>query len=261
MPARSCGCHLPGSWNNSAACDPHTGVCHCKPNVEGQNCDRCKPGFFDLQFDNELGCVSCFCYGHSSICTSSPRYTKYNIESIFTRDAEKWNARDRGNREILFQYNPLDRNIGITIPNREPVYFVAPERYLGDQRASYNQLLAYTLRIGEDGPRATVEDLVLEGSGLTISQPIFGQGNPLPSSRRQEYKFRLHESVQYGWTPRLTSKDFISILANLTAIKIRVTYTPGGTGYLDDVRLESAQQLPFGQKATWIETCTCPKGN
>lgn len=33
------------------------------------------------------------------------------------------------------------------------------------------------------GPRATFEDISLEGAGMTISQPIFGQGNPLPSTR------------------------------------------------------------------------------
>ena len=38
------------------------------------------------------------------------------------------------------------------------------DRFLGDQRASYNQDLSFTLRIGEAGPA-----------------PIFGQNNHLPS--------------------------------------------------------------------------------
>ena len=41
----------------------------------------------------------------------------------------------------------------------------------------------------------------------------------------QEYKFRLHENPDYGWQPRLSARDFISVLANLTAIKVRGTYT------------------------------------
>lgn len=44
----------------------------------------------------------------------------------------------------------------------------------------------------------------------------------------QKYKFRLNENPKYGWQPRVSSKDFISILANLTAFKIRGTYTPLG---------------------------------
>lgn len=59
---------------------------------------------------------------------------------------------------------------------------IFPDRFLGDQRASYNQDLTFKLRIGENGPSPTVEDIVLEGSGLSITQAIFGQRNPLPST-------------------------------------------------------------------------------
>ena len=59
---------------------------------------------------------------------------------------------------------------------------IFPDRFLGDQRASYNQDLTFKLRIGENGPAPTVEDIVLEGSGLSITQAIFGQLNPLPST-------------------------------------------------------------------------------
>lgn len=101
-------------------------------------------------------------------------------------------------------------------------------KYLGDQRAAYNQFLNFSLKIGEDGPQATLEDIVLEGAGLSISLPIFGQGNPLPTTFIQSYRFRLHEHSAYGWNPRLTPHDFISILSDLTAIKIKGTYTPEG---------------------------------
>jgi hypothetical protein len=42
--------------------------------------------------------------------------------------------------------------------------------------------MTFKLRIGENGPSPTVEDVVLEGSGLSITQAIFGQLNPLPST-------------------------------------------------------------------------------
>lgn len=58
---------------------------------------------------------------------------------------------------------------------------VIPDRFLGDQRASYNQDLEFRLRIGESGPSPTVQDVILEGAGLTITQTIFGQGNRMPS--------------------------------------------------------------------------------
>ena len=56
-------------------------------------------------------------------------------------------------------------------------------RFLGDQRASYNHKLSFYLRIGELGPQATTEDIILDGAGLSISAPIFAQGNSLPSTQ------------------------------------------------------------------------------
>lgn len=106
------------------------------------------------------------------------------------------------------------------------------DRYLGDQRASYSQDLSFTFRIGEGGPRATVEDIALEGGGLSISQPIFGQGNPMPTYVNQNYVFKLNENSQFGWNPRLTSEEFMNILSNLTAIKIKSTYAPKGRYFI-----------------------------
>ncbi|GFY79495.1 laminin subunit gamma-1 [Trichonephila inaurata madagascariensis] len=257
---RPCGCNIAGSIDNTPACDPITGVCRCKENVEGQRCDQCKPGYFDLQEVNEFGCLFCFCFGHSSVCRSAPGYSALPIESTFVRDWEKWDTLDYHKRVVPFKYGQLNQEIEVTANSREPVYFIAPARYLGDQRAAYNQFLSFTLRIAEEGPQATLEDIVVEGNGKSISLPIFGQGNPLPSTFNQEYKFRLHEHSAYGWNPRLTPRDYISILSNLTALKIKATYTPEGTGYLDNVRLDSAHRSPLGKEATWIEMCTCPEG-
>lgn len=76
----------------------------------------------------------------------------------------------------------------------------------------------------------------------------------------QEYHFRLHEDSSYGWQPRLSSRAFMSILSNLTAIKIRGTYTHQGRGFLDDVKLETAHRGAAGESADWVEHCQCPHG-
>lgn len=69
----------------------------------------------------------------------------------------------------------------------------------------------------------------------------------------QDYTFRLHENTEFGWSPRLSSKDFIAILANITAIKVRATYVNRGMGFLDEVRMGSAERGDSGPPATWIE--------
>ncbi|KAJ8934790.1 hypothetical protein NQ318_023168, partial [Aromia moschata] len=76
----------------------------------------------------------------------------------------------------------------------------------------------------------------------------------------QKYSFRLHEHPDYGWQPRLSFREYFSVFTNLTAIKIKGTYTPQGMGYLDDVKLESAIRGFPAEPALWVESCDCPPG-
>lgn len=259
---RPCGCVVAGSAGNVASCDK-TGKCMCKKNVEGEKCDRCKPGFFDLQWSNDFGCVSCFCFGHANICTRSTGYSLQLIESSFNRDLERWIAKDKRGSDVAIQYNSLGRNIGASSMYQDnPVYFIAPEKFLGDKKYSYNRNLSFSLQVNGDNPISALDDIVIEGNGIRISTPIFGQNNPFPTGQRNYYSFRLHEDFSYGWTPPLDANDFLSLLSNITSIKIKSTYTTSGSGSLDDVTLETAVQAPGmeSEEATWVETCTCPTG-
>ncbi|KAF7246577.1 Laminin subunit beta-4 [Varanus komodoensis] len=63
-----CACDPDGTLYNGL-CDGHTdpalgtvaGQCHCKENVEGVHCDKCKPNFYGLSGSDPLGCQSCNC--------------------------------------------------------------------------------------------------------------------------------------------------------------------------------------------------------
>lgn len=56
------------------------------------------------------------------------------------------------------------------------------DKFLGDQRSSYNHDLTFKLSIGDTGADVDINDVILEGgSGLRITQAIFGQGNQLPN--------------------------------------------------------------------------------
>lgn len=62
------------------------------------------------------------------------------------------------------------------------------DKFLGDQRSSYNHDLTFKLSIGENSPDPTIYDIILEGgAGLRVTQAIFGQGNPLPSDTVNHY--------------------------------------------------------------------------
>ncbi|KAM6311047.1 laminin subunit beta-3 [Podargus strigoides] len=55
-----CECDPDGTVPGSA-CDPLTGRCVCKENVQGDRCHLCKPGFAQLANANPLGCRRCTC--------------------------------------------------------------------------------------------------------------------------------------------------------------------------------------------------------
>ncbi|XP_022314761.2 laminin subunit alpha-like [Crassostrea virginica] len=59
---QACTCDQCGS----VSCDRESGSCQCQPNVEGPDCDRCKPDTFG--FDSCAGCQDCNC-GIASVST------------------------------------------------------------------------------------------------------------------------------------------------------------------------------------------------
>ncbi|XP_030385859.1 laminin subunit gamma-1-like [Scaptodrosophila lebanonensis] len=225
------------------------------------NSKECKPGFFNLDLGNRFGCTPCFCYGHTSECQTAPGYSIVSVTSNFNKHKERWTAIDLNQRDVDIKYNQYSRSIGTTAQGNEFVYFQAPDRFLGDQRASYNRDLKFKLQlVGQVGPSTSAHDVILEGSGSKISLPIFAQNNGMPDQGEKEYSFRLHEHRDYNWQPSQSARGFLSILSNLTAIKIRATYSVQGEAILDDVELQTAHRSGAGQPATWIEQCTCPEG-
>ena len=105
------------------------------------------------------------------------------------------------------------------------------EKYLGDRRLSYNSLLTFTLYLDDDHDdvAASRRDVVLDGGGgLSVGAPIYAQNNPTPGRRSQLYRFRLSEHESYRWTPRLSVGDFVRLLSNVTAVKIRARYSARG---------------------------------
>ena len=51
----ACQCNAEGAVNNS--CADGEGQCTCKPNITGDKCDKCAPGFFG--FPNCQGMIIC----------------------------------------------------------------------------------------------------------------------------------------------------------------------------------------------------------
>ncbi|KAB7494579.1 Laminin subunit beta-1 [Armadillidium nasatum] len=65
---QACNCDLRGTTDDGI-CDSRTdaeagivsGRCHCKENVDGLKCDRCKAGYWNFTGENPVGCQDCSC--------------------------------------------------------------------------------------------------------------------------------------------------------------------------------------------------------
>ncbi|XP_022356069.1 laminin subunit gamma-3-like, partial [Enhydra lutris kenyoni] len=254
---RPCACSEAGSLGT---CDPHSGRCPCKENVEGHLCDRCRPGTFSLQRNNPAGCSSCFCFGHSKVCAAAAQFREHHILSNLRQGAQGWRRGSVGGPEHPIQWSPR----GLLLNPEDEEELTLPEKFLGDQRFSYGQPLTLTFRVPPGGSPPRVQ-LRLEGAGLALTLRCSGLPLPGPPDSRQprevRLRFRLQETSEDA-DPPLPPFHFQRLLANLTALRIRAGGRgpgPSGQVFLTEVRLTSAQR-GLSPPASWVETCSCPKG-
>ncbi|KAM6399992.1 laminin subunit gamma-3 [Rhynochetos jubatus] len=252
---RPCACDPAGSMGT---CDPNTGHCTCKERVEGHLCNRCQPGWFNLQPHNPTGCTSCFCYGHSAACTAADGYEVTHLRSDFSQGLEGWAAAASGTTDLPLRW--ADGEIIAEWDGEEPVDFIAPEKFLQNQRLSYGQLLSLLLGAEGNGTQTGVSlhqvQLVLQGEGMEITM---SSSKSQPQRGKQAVTFRLHEAEE-GVEPLLSAFSFQRLLSNLTALHLRVSRGPAQGGLsLSEVQLTSAHP-GLGPRAGWVEECTCPPG-
>ncbi|XP_036199120.1 laminin subunit gamma-2 isoform X1 [Myotis myotis] len=241
----------------SGPCD--SGRCVCKPAVTGERCDRCRPGYYHLDGGNPEGCTQCFCYGHSASCHSSGDYSVHKITSAFHQDVDGWKAVQRNGSPAKLHWSPRHRDVFSSARRSDPVYFVAPAKFLGNQQVSYGQSLSFDYRVDRGGRHPSAHDVILEGAGLRITAPLMPLGKTLPCGITKTYTFRLNEHPSSNWSPQLSYFEYRRLLRNLTALWIRATYGDYSTGYLDNVTLISARPVS-GAPAPWVEQCVCPVG-
>ncbi|NXK97012.1 LAMC2 protein, partial [Formicarius rufipectus] len=257
------GCRR-SSWSPQCECDPagstgecRSGRCVCKQSTTGERCDRCKRHFYNLDAKNPLGCSPCFCYGHSATCVSADNYSVHNITSTFQQGAEGWRGVHGSGSPAQLQWSPRHQDIFIAARSSEPIYFVAPVKFLGNQQLSYGQTLSFGYRLDRGGRHPSPHDVILEGDGMRVTAPFLPQGEVLPCGVSHTYTFRLDEHPNSKWSPRLNHFEFRRLLGNLTALWIRATFGEYSTGYVDNVTLVSARPGP-GVPAPWVELCECP---
>ncbi|XP_043919164.1 basement membrane-specific heparan sulfate proteoglycan core protein isoform X3 [Protopterus annectens] len=261
-----CVCDPRGSVDS--LCDS-AGHCICKPNVEGQNCDRCKRGHFFLSPDNTAGCLPCFCMGVTQECTSSNYYrdkivsqfSPGNFQNFALVNRQRSSQITTGfNVEMTYEGPELSYNQFGRL-GQEPYYWRLPEDYQGDKVGAYGGHLRYTLSYtaGQRGSHIADADVQITGNDITL---VANHRELRPRERRT---FEILFKEQYWKRPDghpATREHLMMALADLEEILIRASYSTDMTSSsISDVSMETAipnfTNFPL---ALAVEQCRCPPG-
>ncbi|XP_047041100.1 basement membrane-specific heparan sulfate proteoglycan core protein-like isoform X2 [Helicoverpa zea] len=267
----------PLSTPEPCRCDPRgttgpcdeTGECPCKQNVEGDFCDRCRPGTFGLDSNNFDGCLSCYCSGVTTDCHEGTHYTRIPMAApVLGENYGGYTITDlkaerviKDNFVPMFQQSELMYTFGFR-PDVE-LYWSIPI-FPGNRVLSYGGSLSLRQKFNSDvyeqSERGT--DVVLDGGDISI---YWTNPNNFPSGVSYSYQVPLKED---GWfilntVNPATRSNFMSVLRNLKRVLVRATVAPSiYDTAIADVSMDTASQnydavLP---SAKGIEICMCPPG-
>uniref|UniRef100_A0A1A9VWV6 Basement membrane-specific heparan sulfate proteoglycan core protein n=1 Tax=Glossina austeni TaxID=7395 RepID=A0A1A9VWV6_GLOAU len=245
----------------TTSCD--NGYCYCKPNVQGNRCDQCRPGTFGLSERNPDGCKECYCSHKSTTCTSASLYRQLIPVDFFENPplltdeegliaATENLSHDFGANEYIYSHTSFT-----------PKYWSLRGSVLGNQLYSYGGALSYVLSVDSYGEYVPGNDIILIGNGMKLLW-----SRPLNEQESSDYSIRLHEeenwhTVQRGVMQRASRTDFMNVLSNLEHLLIRATpKIPTTRTAIRDVILERSVErpMPGSEHAIDVEVCSCPTG-
>ncbi|KAH9508880.1 hypothetical protein Btru_050370 [Bulinus truncatus] len=290
MATVTCNCNPNGGAGK--VCDVTTGLCQCLPRVEGSKCSQCKPGYFGLGKWNSEGCIQCFCWGHGTVCTSASGWYSSSVISswpLFNTVSltDAWTAQDANGSTVNVITPIIGTQYAMKIDTSQlsshDIFFVAPNKFLGNIRASYGRHLTITLSPSGSQSSAVVQ---VEMTGQYSNYTLIYQNNELYNSNASvgfTVQIPLLENVwqvvsspvvnisanvssQSSHIPTLGSASYYQMMETLWAVsslKIRA-YKSNASGLALDllsVTLEgSTSDSQSGSPVNNIEMCTCQAG-
>nr|XP_032526331.1 basement membrane-specific heparan sulfate proteoglycan core protein [Danaus plexippus plexippus] len=263
----SCNCDPRGE---EIPCDD-LGRCSCKQNVEGEFCDRCRPGTFGLDENNPLGCHSCYCSGVTSDCREANHYIRVSLGApIFDENNGGYTLMNINADQVIndqFQSAPKESELTYIFSQQpisgEDLYWSLPV-FPGNRVLSYGGTLSLTQKFESvrDITSLPGTDVVLVGKDISVywTNPV-----PIRSGVAQSYQVPLRENNWFilNTANRASRFDFMSVLKNLNRVLVRATLNPYiYSTSIADVSMDTAAEGsdPTSPAARGVELCICPEG-
>ncbi|KAI3364158.1 hypothetical protein L3Q82_010974 [Scortum barcoo] len=233
-----CECNIAGSDSQTCdlerkvcACADRTGKCSCKVNVEGDNCDHCKPEMFGLSVQNPLGCSKCYCYGLTQSCTEAQGLIRMWLtlkpEQTVLPLVDKSNTAET-RRGVSFQHPEILAHAElVTSALSEPYYWKLPEQFKGSMITAYGGQLKYAVYYearDETGPSSYEPQVIIKGGpnhNILMTRHI--QGLQIGQLTRHEIDMTEHE-WKHADGRSMTREDFMDILFYVDYILIKASH-------------------------------------
>uniref|UniRef100_UPI003AAF5012 laminin subunit alpha-2 n=1 Tax=Centroberyx gerrardi TaxID=166262 RepID=UPI003AAF5012 len=273
-----CECNASGSDSQTCdlergvcACADRTGRCSCKANVEGANCDRCKPGNFGLSVRNPLGCSKCYCYGLTQACTEAQGLIRMWLalkpEQTVLPLVDKSNVAET-RRGVSFQHPEILAHAElVTSALTEPYYWRLPEQFRGSMITAYGGQLKYAVYYearDETGPSSYEPQVIIRGGpnrDKVMTRHI--PGLQIGQLTRHEIDMTEHE-WKHADGRSMTREDFMDILFYVDYILIKASHgNQMRHSRISEISLTVAEEgrpTTESERAHQIERCECPNG-
>ncbi|KAM3603056.1 uncharacterized protein V6R79_015876 [Siganus canaliculatus] len=273
-----CECNLSGSDSQTCdlerkvcGCADRTGKCSCKVNVEGDNCDRCKPDMFGLSERNPLGCSKCYCYGLTQSCSEAHGLIRMWLtlkpEQTMLPLVDKSSTVET-RRGVSFQHPDILANADLVASTlAEPYYWKLPEQFRGSMITAYGGQLKYAVYYearDETGPSSYEPQVIIKGGpnhNILMTRHI--PGLQIGQLTRHEIDMTEHE-WKYADGRSMTREDFMDILFFVDYILIKASHgNLMRQSRISEISLTVAEEgrpTKESEKAHQIEKCECPLG-
>ncbi|XP_060907751.1 laminin subunit alpha-2 isoform X3 [Labrus mixtus] len=273
-----CECNAAGSDSQTCdvergacACADRTGKCSCKANVEGDNCDRCKPDTFGLSVRNPLGCSKCYCYGLTPYCTEAKGLIRMWLtlkpEQTVLPLVDKSNTVET-RRGVSFQHPEILAHTElVTSTLTEPYYWRLPEQFKGSMITAYGGQLKYAVYYEareETGPSSYEPQVIIKGGpNRNIVMTRHKPGLQIGQLTRHEIDMTEHE-WKYADGRSMTREDFMDVLFYVDYILIKASHgNLMRQSRISEISLTVAEEgtpTTKSKTAQQIEKCDCPIG-
>ena len=228
--APACSCDPRGSLDPSACLEEQ--YCRCRDHVEGNNCDRCRPGTFNLDASNQGGCKQCFCSGVTDECGDARLF--WSTLRLFAN--MKYALSDRaGNfvKERGILYDDMTREMVYRLPPEEDrlvYYWQLPAEVTGNKMGAYGGNLTVIHRVAGQEQDGAVNSpaVVILGGGLTLVYPE--EALERMEGEESKYKVALVEGNwmvdENGVERPATRSDILTALTDIQVLPSCCTAVP-----------------------------------